>query len=305
MPSQNSTSAPIPRLMGVLNITPDSFSDGGQFNSVESALAHASALVAEGASVLDIGGESTRPGALRLTEAQEQARALPVIEELSRLPEVAGGSVALSIDTLNASTAKLAVAARVSIVNDVSGGQADPQMFAAVAELMLNRSSKGTPITYVLGHWANFAEGAGAVQQTADIVSSVVAELAERVAIAEAAGLKRNQIVLDPGLGFGKDSAQNWQLLDGFNALARLGLPILIGASRKRFLAAQVAQSRGIDPAEVTIEQRDAATAALSQRLWNQALDGQNADQLWGFRVHNVQANFDALRAAAALRFAD
>jgi dihydropteroate synthase len=130
-------------------------------------------------------------------------------------------------------------------------------------------------------------------------------DLAERVAIAEAAGLLRKQIVIDPGLGFGKDSAQNWQLLEGFDALAGLGLPILIGASRKRFVAARVAQSSGIDPAQVTLEQRDEATADLSQKLWNQALDGQNANRLWGFRVHNVQANLDALRAAAALRFAD
>jgi dihydropteroate synthase len=291
--------------MGVLNITPDSFSDGGHFNSVESALAKAKQLIAEGASVVDVGGESTRPGAARLTPAQEQARVLPVIRELVLLPEIADGSVALSIDTLNASTASLAVAAGVSIVNDVAGGQADPQMLAAVAELMGNPSTNGKPISYVLGHWANFAEGAAAVQQTADIVASVVVELAASVASAEAAGVIRNQIVLDPGLGFGKDAAQNWQLLDGFDALAGLGMPILIGASRKRFITARVAELRGTDPADVTISERDDATAALSEKLWNRAVESQNAQQLWGFRVHNVQANFDSLRAAAALRFAD
>jgi dihydropteroate synthase len=274
--------------MGVLNITPDSFSDGGQFNSVESALAHATQLVAEGASVLDIGGESTRPGAARLTEAQEQARVLPVIEELSRLPEVAGGSVALSIDTLNASTAKLAVAAGVSIVNDVSGGQADPQMFAEVAELMLNRSSSGKPITYVLGHWANFAEGAGAVQQTADIVSSVVAELAERVAIAEAAGLKRNQIVLDPGLGFGKTLEHNLELIRGIPRLIGLGSPLLMGHSRKSFLG--MIPYLGATPGN-----RLSAAAVLT------GLMRERGARI--FRVHEATPHCDSLRATEALLF--
>ena len=300
MTGQNFAPQTLPRLMGVLNITPDSFSDGGQFNKVEAAVAHAQKLISQGASVIDVGGESTRPGATRLSATQEQARALPVILALAHLPEIASGSVELSIDTMNASTAKLAVEAGATIVNDVSGGQADAQMFATCTELLAGRPAA----RYVLGHWHNFAAGAAAVQQTGDIVASVTGELAASVAMAEAAGISREQIVLDPGLGFGKDSVQNRQLVDGFNKLAGLGLPILIGASRKRFIAFEVAEALGIDISEVTIEQRDQATAELSAGLWAQALDNKKLQQLWGFRVHNVQANLEALQASAALRFA-
>ena len=298
--SANATAVALPRIMGVLNLTPDSFSDGGKFFSAEAAIAQAKQLISEGASVIDVGGESTRPGATRLTPAEEQERVLDVIADIAQLPEVASGSVQISVDTLNSSTALLAVAAGATIVNDVSGGQADPAMFATVAQL----NSAGKPVTYVLGHWANFAEGSGAVQQTSDILGSVVAELSAAVAVAESAGFDRAALVLDPGLGFGKDSDQNWQLVHGFDALASLGLPVLIGASRKRFIAAQVAQDQGVDVAQVTIEQRDAATAALSAEAWAKALEHKTADKLWGFRVHNVRANIDALQAAAALRFA-
>ena len=286
--------------MGVLNITPDSFSDGGRFTSLDAALAQASKLIAEGASIIDVGGESTRPGATRLTPDAEQARVLPVIQTLMTLPKVASGAVAISIDTLNSTTAALAVRAGATIVNDVSGGQADPLMFETVANLQ----SAGLSVFYVLGHWANFEAGAGAVQETEDIVESVRQELAERVQLAEVAGISRAQIVIDPGLGFGKGSDQNLRLLESFGALASLELPILIGASRKRFLAAQIAVANSIELTEVTVEQRDAATASLSARLWGQVLDGKKADLLWGFRVHNVHANLDALQAASALRFA-
>ena len=286
--------------MGVLNITPDTFSDGGRFTSLDAALAQASKLIAEGASIIDVGGESTRPGATRLTPDAEQARVLPVIQTLMTLPKVASGAVAISIDTLNSTTAALAVRAGATIVNDVSGGQADPLMFETVANLQ----SAGLSVFYVLGHWANFEAGAGAVQETEDIVESVRQELAERVQLAEVAGISRAQIVIDPGLGFGKGSDQNLRLLESFGALASLELPILIGASRKRFLAAQIAVANSIELTEVTVEQRDAATASLSARLWGQVLDGKKADLLWGFRVHNVHANLDALQAASALRFA-
>ena len=286
--------------MGVLNITPDSFSDGGRFTSLDAALAQASKLIAEGASIIDVGGESTRPGATRLTPDAEQARVLPVIQTLMTLPKVASGAVAISIDTLNSTTAALAVRAGATIVNDVSGGQADPLMFETVANLQ----SAGLSVFYVLGHWANFEAGAGAVQETEDIVESVRQELAERVQLAEVAGISRAQIVIDPGLGFGKDSDQNLRLLESFGALASLELPILIGASRKRFLAAQIAVANSIELTEVTVEQRDAATASLSARLWGHVLDSKKADLLWGFRVHNVHANLDALQAASALRFA-
>jgi len=290
----------LPRLMGVLNITPDSFSDGGKFTSAEAALAHAKQLITEGAAIIDVGGESTRPGSVRLSAEAEQARVIEIIKRIAKLPEVASGRVQISIDTMNASTARAAVQAGATIVNDVAGGQADPQMFETIADL----ARQGKAVTYVLGHWANFAEGAAAVQQTNNIVAAVVAELAERVALAEQASIKPDQIVLDPGLGFGKDSDQNWQLVRNFNALASLGLPVLIGASRKRFVAASVAKAQGIEVASVGLSQRDQATAELSASLWGQALDGETADQLWGFRVHNVQANINALQLAAALRFA-
>lgn len=309
----------LPRLMGVLNVTPDSFSDGGKFNSVETALDHATSLIASGATVIDVGGESTRPGATRLTAAEEQARVLPVILALTSLPQVASGAVAISIDTLNASTARLAIEAGATIVNDVSGGQADPEMFAAVAATSIATAPAAhpaiasahpalapasLPLTYVLGHWANFEAGAGAVQQTDDIVASVKQELAAAVQLAEAAGLKRGQIVIDPGLGFGKDSSQNWSLVEAFAELASIGLPVLIGASRKRFIAAEVVAQQGIELADVTVEQRDAATAALSSKIFNQAVESKTVDQLWGFRVHNVTPNLESLQAAAALRFA-
>ncbi|MEO0024306.1 MAG: hypothetical protein RL196_747 [Actinomycetota bacterium] len=296
----NLADSSLPRLMGVLNTTPDSFSDGGKFTSLEAALAQAKLLISQGATIIDVGGESTRPGATRLTAAEEQSRVIEVIQALAQLPEVASGGVAISIDTMNASTAVLAAEAGASIINDVSGSKADPKMFAAVANL----AAGGIPVKYVLGHWGNFDEGAGAVQETENIVASVVGELAERAQLAETAGVKRAQLILDPGLGFGKSSEQNWQLVAGVSQLAKLDLPILIGASRKRFLAASVAEAAGIDAADVTLAQRDAATAELSVRLWNESQLGGFADKLWGFRVHNVQANFDVLQAAAALRFA-
>ena len=290
----------VPRLMGILNATPDSFSDGGKFNSVEAAVSRTLVLIAEGAILIDVGGESTRPGAVRLSASEEQSRVMPIIEALVVLPEISSGEVEVSIDTLNSSTAVLAVEAGAAIINDVSGGKADPRMFELVSQL----SQRERSVKYVLGHWGNFAEGAGAVQQTEDIVGAVVDELAARVKLALEAGVKLEQIVLDPGLGFGKDSAQNWQLLAGLERLASLELPILIGASRKRFLASAVAALHTISAAEVTIEQRDAATAELSARLWQESQTGGFADKLWGFRVHNVGANRSALHSAAAARFA-
>ncbi len=289
-----------PRLMGVLNTTPDSFSDGGKFTSLDAAISQAKLMISKGATIIDVGGESTRPGATRLTAAEEQSRVLDLIHALAALPEIANGSVQISIDTMNASTALLAAAAGASIINDVSGGQADAKMFEAVAGLVVG----GNSVKYVLGHWGNFAEGAGAVENTEDIVASVVNQLAERVQIAMTVGITRDQLVLDPGLGFGKSSEQNWQLVAGAAQLAKLDLPILIGASRKRFLAAAVAEAEGIEPADVTLAQRDEATAKLSVKLWQEFQGGSFADKLWGFRVHNVQANFDALQVAAALRFA-
>jgi dihydropteroate synthase len=281
--------------MGVLNVTPDSFSDGGKFNNPAAALAHATALIDAGATVIDVGGESTRPGAVRLSAAEEQARAIDIVAALATLPRVASGEVAISIDTLNASTAAAAVAAGASIVNDVSGGQADSQMFAVAAQ---------TGATYVLGHWHNFEAGAGAVQETDDIVGEVVRELEQRIGLAESAGISRDKLVLDPGLGFGKSSEQNWQLADRTAELASLDLPLLIGASRKRFIAEKLATEAGVAPAEIGFDLRDRATADLGARVWLAMAEASQSQKLWGFRVHNVEASVAALQKVAAGRFA-
>jgi len=287
----------LPGLMGVLNVTPDSFSDGGNFTAVEKALEHARRMIAQGATLIDVGGESTRPGATRLDPSKEQERVLPVIGALQVLPQIAGGEVRISIDTLNASTALAACAAGVSVINDVSGGLLDAKMFEAVAE---------ASATYVLGHWADPSAGSGAVQETNSIVASVTGKLAERIALAEASGIHRTKLMIDPGLGFGKSGEQNWQLLQGFEQLASLGLPVVIGASRKRFLteALLAEASVGETTDAISIEQRDFATAALSALLWSQ-LSSAQANSLWGFRVHNVAANRDALLIASALRFSN
>ena len=284
--------AQLPGLMGVLNVTPDSFSDGGSFTALENAISQAKLMIAEGATIIDIGGESTRPGATRLDPVEEQERVLPVIGALRDLPQIASGEVRVSIDTLNASTALAAVAGGAHLVNDVSGGLLDDGMFGAVAE---------TGATYILGHWANPSAGSGGVQDTEDIVASVTKHLTERIERAEAAGVHRTRLMIDPGLGFGKSAAQNWQLLQSFDQLAALGLPVVIGASRKRFLTEALVRESN-EP--ISNDDRDGATAALSALLWSQ-LSSNQAEALWGFRVHNVGANRDALLVASALRFAN
>lgn len=286
----------LPGLMGVLNVTPDSFSDGGEHSSFENALAHAKLMISQGATIIDVGGESTRPGATRLEPSEEQRRVLPVVGALRVLPQIASGEVRISIDTLNASTALAACAAGATVVNDVSGGLLDAEMFASVAT---------ADAQYVLGHWANPEAGSGVVQDSEDIVASVTQQLQERLDLAEASGIHRSRLLVDPGLGFGKSAAQNWQLLQSFDQLASLGLPVVIGASRKRFLTeALLADAAVAESPAISIEQRDAATAALSALLWSQ-LSSQQASALWGFRVHNVEANRDALLVASALRFAN
>jgi len=287
--------------MGVLNVTPDSFSDGGEHSSFENALAHAKLMISQGATIIDVGGESTRPGATRLEPTEEQERVLPVVGALRVLPQIASGEVRISIDTLNAGTALAACAAGATVVNDVSGGLLDAEMFAAVA---------ATGAHYVLGHWANPESGSGVVQDAEDIVASVTQQLQERLDLAEASGIHRSRLLVDPGLGFGKSAAQNWQLLQSFDLLASLGFPVVIGASRKRFLTeallvdAPVAETPLAETPAISIEQRDAATAALSALLWSQ-LSSEQSSALWGFRVHNVEANRDALLVASALRFAN
>ncbi len=269
-----------PKVMGVINVTPDSFSDGGQFLSLEDALAQARLLVSQGAEILDVGGESTRPGAGRISIQEEQARVLPVINAIKK--EL---SVLISIDTLNSDTAKKAVEVGADIVNDVSGGLADPAMFSAIAD---------SKCLYVLGHWRGFSDVMDERAQYSDVAREVVAELAEQVSMAVASGISRDRIIVDPGLGFAKDMQQNWDLVARLDELKKLDLPILVGASRKRFIAHALDRE---NPQSVDHARRDVATAVLTALLLQR--------KLWGVRVHNVQATVDAISVVAALKEAE
>ena len=268
-----------PLLMGVLNATPDSFSDGGKYDSLEAAVDHAKLMAAAGASVIDVGGESTRPGAERVSPEQEQARVLAIIERIAKDP-----GLRISIDTMNASTAKAAVEAGASIINDVSGGLADPQMFAVAAQ---------TGAELVISHWRAPSDRMDELATYDDVAQDVAAELRERVRLAEAAGVAHDKIIIDPGLGFSKDMQQNWQLIARLDELEKLGLPILVGASRKRFLAGALDD----DLAKVGNDRRDIATAVLTALLLQR--------KLWGVRVHNVLASADAIEIVEALRVAE
>lgn len=269
-----------PLVMGVLNVTPDSFSDGGDFVRLEAALDHARVLQIAGADIIDIGGESTRPGAKRVTLAEEQARVLPVIEAI-----VTELGAKVSIDTMNAETARLAVAAGASIINDVSGGLADPGMFQVAAD---------TGATIIISHWRGFSDQMDTLATYDDVAAEVAAELKARVHAALEAGIKPAQIVIDPGLGFAKDMQQNWKLVARLDKLEELGYPILVGASRKRFIAGVIEPD---EPTEVSNERRDLATAVLTALLLQR--------KIWGVRVHNVLATTDAIRVVAALRDAE
>ena len=266
-----------PKLMGVLNITPDSFSDGGQFLAPEAAIKQARLLVEQGAEIIDVGGESTRPGAMRVSLAEEQDRVLPVVSAIAKELDVL-----ISIDTMNSSTAKLAVEHGANIVNDVSGGLADPEIFGAISALNCS---------YILGHWRGHSDVMDNLVTYSDVAREVVGELAEQVSMAVANGIARDRIIVDPGLGFAKDMKQNWDLVARLNELEQLGLPILVGASRKRFLASVLNEA---DPGSVSNPRRDVATAGLTALLLQR--------KLWGVRVHNVEATSDAIKVVAALK---
>jgi dihydropteroate synthase len=263
--------------MGVLNVTPDSFSDGNQYNSVESAVDHAKLLVLAGAQIIDIGGESTRPGAERVSLEEEQARVIPVIKAISDLN--LGASI--SIDTMNSDTAEKAVLAGASIINDVSGGLADDQMFVVAAK---------HDVTIVLSHWRGHSDIMNTMASYQNVAEEVAVELQNRVDAAIAAGIKRDNIVVDPGLGFAKDMKQNWQLVARLDEIEKLGLPILVGASRKRFIAGALDEE---EPNSVSHERRDVATAVLTALLMQR--------KLWGVRVHNVLTTVDAISIVSAL----
>lgn len=269
-----------PKVMGVINVTPDSFSDGGKFLSLENALEQARLLVSQGAEILDVGGESTRPGSNRIPMEEEQARVLPVIEAIKK-----EFKVLVSIDTMNSETASRAVDIGADIVNDVSGGLADPKMFQAIA---------AKNCLYVLGHWRGFSDVMDQRAQYSDVAREVVGELAEQVSVAVASGISRERIIVDPGLGFAKDMQQNWDLVARLDELKQLGLPILVGASRKRFIAHALDRE---NPQDVDHGRRDVATAVLTALLLQR--------KLWGVRVHNVQTTVDAISVVAALKEAE
>ncbi|HEY0168383.1 MAG TPA: dihydropteroate synthase [Jatrophihabitans sp.] len=262
-------------VMGVLNVTPDSFSDGGRYPDLDSAVAHARQMSAQGADLIDVGGESTRPGAVRVAAAEEARRVLPVIGEL------AAAGLAVSVDTYRAAVAEQAIAAGARVVNDVSGGLGDPDMARVVRDA-------GCP--WVLMHWRGHSANMAALAHYDDVVADVRAELMTRVDQALAAGVAASQLVLDPGLGFAKGAAHNWALLARLEALTSTGLPVLIGSSRKSFLGSLLADSDG--QARPT-SGREAATAALTMFA---ALNG-----AWGVRVHEVPPNVDAALVAAAI----
>ena len=281
-----------PLVMGVLTVTPDSFSDGGKYDSVDSALDHARLLLIGGANIIDVGGESTRPGAPRVAPEVELSRVLPVIDAL--VAELAASNrrdVRISVDTMNATTALAAVSAGAHIINDVSGGLADPKMFSVAA---------ATGAEIVISHWRGFSDGMDQLNTYLDLAAEVAAELKLRIDAAVAAGVSRNKIILDPGLGFAKDMGQNWELVARLDELDKLGLPVLVGASRKRFIAG--ALDAGLDEADsesgqINNGRRDLATAVLTALLLQR--------KLWGVRVHNVVATNDAIAIVEALRFAE
>jgi dihydropteroate synthase len=249
-------------VMGILNITPDSFADGGINFETHIAIARGLEMIDEGVDIIDIGGESTRPGAERISALEEQVRVIPVIEGL------AGHGVTISVDTMRAETARLAVRAGASIVNDVSGGAADAEMFATVAELGCK---------YTLMHWRGHSIDMNSKAIYTDVVSAVIEEVTLQLDKALAAGIKRENIILDPGIGFAKDAEHNWEVLKRIDEFIALGYPVLIGHSRKRFLGGD------------TPDSREAATVAVTQSLVGKGI--------WAVRVHGVKVNKDAISA--------
>ena len=264
-----------PRVMGVVNVTPDSFSDGGLHASTDTAVAHGLELLARGADILDIGGESTRPGATRPLVTEELGRVVPVIRELAE----AGAFV--SVDTMRSEVASAAVAAGARMVNDVSGGLADPRMLEVVAD---------AGVHYVAMHWRGHSDRMTDLADYPDgVVETVRRDLGARRDACDAAGIDRDRLVLDPGLGFAKRASHNWELLTRLDALDDLGCPLLVGASRKSFLGALLAEDGEPRP----VGEREHAHVALV------ALLAQRGVAI--VRVHDVGATVDALRVVAAM----
>jgi len=247
-------------VMGILNVTPDSFADGGRHNDFDAAVARGLEMIAEGVDIIDIGGESTRPGADRVSEADEIARTIPVITELAK------HGVKISIDTMRASTAEAAIKAGASIINDVSGGLADPLMLETAA---------GLKVPYIAMHWRGQSKDMNSKAIYGDVVSEVISELQERVDAALDAGISKDNLIIDPGLGFAKDADHNWAIIDAIDQFVAMGYPVLVGGSRKRFLG-------GVSP-----DEREQATIELTKRLASTGV--------WAVRVHSVKPHKEVL----------
>jgi len=266
----------LPVLMGVVNVTPDSFSDGGRWATTDAAIAHGRDLLVDGADILDIGGESTRPGATRPLVEEELGRVVPVIRALAE------DGATVSVDTMRSEVAVEALAAGATVVNDVSGGLADPRILDVVAD---------ADATYVCMHWRAHSDRMSdyaVYDGPGGVLAAVCDELSERVESARAAGVPDERIVLDPGLGFAKRPEHNWALLTGVPVLKELGFRILVGASRKSFLGSLLADAAG-EPRPV--DDREDATTALTVLLAQRGV--------WALRVHDVRASHDALRTFA------
>ncbi|GLK16934.1 dihydropteroate synthase [Herbiconiux flava] len=257
-------------ILGILNVTPDSFSDGGLWIDRDAAVKHALGMVARGADIIDVGGESTRPGAQRVAISEERRRVLPVVRDL-----VAQG-VTVSVDTMNASTAAAAIEAGATIINDVSGGLADPEMDDLIV---------GSDARFVVMHWRGPSDGMNELARYRDVVAEVVSELELRAAQLIVKGVDPERLILDPGLGFAKNADHNWAVLGRLDRLVGLGLPVLIGASRKRFLGELV-------PGGATAVERDLASSTVAALAVNAGA--------WGVRVHDVSLTRGAVDVAEA-----
>jgi dihydropteroate synthase len=249
-------------VMGILNVTPDSFADGGRHDDFDAALSRGLEMIVEGVDIIDIGGESTRPGADRVSEEEEIARTIPVITELAK------HGATISIDTMRASTAEAAINAGASIINDVSGGLADNAMLQTAARLK---------VPYIAMHWRGHSKEMNSKAIYGDVVAEVIAELNERIAAALEAGIDKDKIIIDPGIGFAKDAEHNWAIIDSIEKFVDLGYPVLVGASRKRFLG-------GESP-----DEREQATIELTKRL--------GATGIWAVRVHSVKPHKEVLNS--------
>ena len=255
-------------VMGVLNVTPDSFSDGGRFDDTEIAISHALQMIEDGADIIDIGGESTRPGSERISVQVELDRVLPVIAGL------VNSGVAISIDTMRAEVARAAIEAGACMINDVSGGKSDPEMLSYVSTLT---------VPYILMHWRGPSNIMNTLTDYNDVVADVTAEISKQVDVAVAAGIARERIAIDPGIGFAKTVDQNWPILKHLDVLEGLGLPILMGASRKKFLGELLAKAGVARDSD----ERESATTAISTLM--------AARGMWAVRVHDVKPTRDAV----------